>query len=74
MTAADEWLRRNFPWVPFERYADDVVIHCVSQQQAGVRVGSGTLQVEGLQVGVTSGEDPDRLLQGRPAPGWLKRA
>jgi group II intron reverse transcriptase/maturase len=33
--AFDEWMRRNFPQVPFERYADDVVIHCVSQQQAG---------------------------------------
>ena len=32
--AFDEWMRRNFPRVPFERYADDVVIHCVSQQQA----------------------------------------
>lgn len=32
--AFDEWMRRNFPCVPFERYADDVVIHCVSQQQA----------------------------------------
>ena len=33
--AFDEWMRRNFPQVPFERYADDVVIHCASQQQAG---------------------------------------
>ena len=32
--AFDEWMRRKFPRVPFERYADDVVIHCVSQQQA----------------------------------------
>jgi group II intron reverse transcriptase/maturase len=32
--AFDEWMRRNFLHVPFERYADDVVIHCVSQQQA----------------------------------------
>ena len=32
--AFDEWMRRNFPAVPFERYADDVVIHCVSRPQA----------------------------------------
>lgn len=32
--AFDEWMRRNYPQVPFERYADDVVIHCASQQQA----------------------------------------
>jgi group II intron reverse transcriptase/maturase len=32
--AFDEWMRRVFPAVPFERYADDVVIHCVSLAQA----------------------------------------
>jgi hypothetical protein len=32
--AFDEWMRRNLPRVPFERYADDVVIHCVSREQA----------------------------------------
>ena len=32
--AFDAWMARNFPDVPFERYADDAVVHCVSQQQA----------------------------------------
>jgi group II intron reverse transcriptase/maturase len=32
--AFDEWMRRTHPSVPFERYADDVVIHCVNQAQA----------------------------------------
>jgi RNA-directed DNA polymerase len=32
--AFDEWMRRNFPSVPFERYVDDVVVHCVSENQA----------------------------------------
>lgn len=32
--AFDEWLTRKFPSVAFERYADDAVIHCVSQRQA----------------------------------------
>jgi len=32
--AFDEWMRRKYPAVPFERYADDVVIHCVSLAQA----------------------------------------
>lgn len=32
--AFDEWMRRTFPRVPFERYADDVVIHCASLEQA----------------------------------------
>ena len=27
-------MRRKLPGVPFERFADDVVIHCASEQQA----------------------------------------
>lgn len=30
----DEWMSREYPDCPFERYADDVVIHCSSQQKA----------------------------------------
>ena len=30
----DMWMRRNHPSVPFERYADDVVCHCQSEDQA----------------------------------------
>jgi RNA-directed DNA polymerase len=32
--AFDVWMRRTYPTVPFERYADDAVIHCVSLSQA----------------------------------------
>ena len=32
--AFDAWMGREFPSVPFGRYADDVVIHCVSLAQA----------------------------------------
>jgi RNA-directed DNA polymerase len=28
------WMARTFPAVPFERYADDAVVHCVSERQA----------------------------------------
>ena len=27
-------MTRNFPGCPFERYADDVVVHCKSRRQA----------------------------------------
>jgi RNA-directed DNA polymerase len=30
----DAWMAREFPAVPFERFADDAVIHCVSERQA----------------------------------------
>jgi RNA-directed DNA polymerase len=32
--ALDAWMVREFPAVPFERFADDAVIHCVSERQA----------------------------------------
>ena len=28
------WMRRIFPGIPFERYADDVICHCCSEKQA----------------------------------------
>lgn len=31
----DTWMDKCYPDVPFERYADDVVIHCRSEAQAG---------------------------------------
>jgi RNA-directed DNA polymerase len=32
--AFDLWMARNYPDCPFERYADDGVVHCVSRRQA----------------------------------------
>jgi group II intron reverse transcriptase/maturase len=32
--AFDTWLGREFPGVVFERYADDIVIHCKSEEQS----------------------------------------
>jgi RNA-directed DNA polymerase len=32
--ALDAWLVREFPTVEFERYADDAVLHCVTERQA----------------------------------------
>lgn len=30
----DKWMERSFPEVKFERYADDIVIHCESREQS----------------------------------------
>ena len=30
----DMWMKRNFPQAPFERYADDEVVHCKSKEEA----------------------------------------
>lgn len=32
--AMDKWLSKHYPTIRFVRYADDVVIHCLTQQQA----------------------------------------
>jgi RNA-directed DNA polymerase len=32
--AFDSWLAREYPAVQFERYADDAIVHCVTQHQA----------------------------------------
>src|SRR4051794_40236631 len=32
--AFDDWMRRNHPSIPFERYADDVIVHAKSKAQA----------------------------------------
>lgn len=32
--AFDEWMRRKHPNCPFERYADDIVVHCSTEEQA----------------------------------------
>ena len=32
--AFDEWMRRNYSSIPFERYADDILVHCKSELQA----------------------------------------
>ena len=32
--AFDDWMRRNLPYVRFERFADDCLVHCQSLKQA----------------------------------------
>jgi len=32
--AFDSWMRRSYPSVQFERYADDAIVHCRSKRQA----------------------------------------
>src|SRR5207245_9372148 len=32
--AFDMWMAAQYPNIPFERYADDIVVHCVSKAQA----------------------------------------
>ena len=37
--AFDTWMKRQYPQIPFERYADDGICHCRSKAEAeGLRV------------------------------------
>lgn len=44
--AFDEWMKRNYPYCPFERYADDTVIHCKSEAQAKYILDKVKLRME----------------------------
>ena len=49
--AFDKWMDREHPGCPFERYADDVVVHCDTEQQAqqlcaGLAARLGSLGLE----------------------------
>jgi len=30
----DKWMERNYPSIGFERYSDDIIVHCISEKQA----------------------------------------
>ena len=62
--AFDRWMAKQNRQLPFERFADDAIVHCRTEQQAQeVRAGHSR-SLEGLWAGASSGEDEDRLLQG----------
>jgi RNA-directed DNA polymerase len=50
--AFDLWMAREFPGCPFERYADDAVVHCVTERQARQVLGelAERLATVGLQL------------------------
>jgi RNA-directed DNA polymerase len=58
--AFDLWLGREFPDAPFERYADDGVVHCVSLARAEEVLAALTVQME--QVGLELHPDKTRIV------------
>ena len=50
--AFDQWMAKHYPAIPFERYADDAVVHCATKRQADamvVAIGNRMAEV-GLQL------------------------
>lgn len=65
--AFDDWMRRNHPNIQFERYVDDVVIHCVSEKQAKYildvvrrRLGECGLELHPEKTQIVYCQDDDR--------------
>ena len=58
--AFDRWLAENFPGCPFERYADDAVVHCRTQRQACEMLAALTVRME--QVGLQLHPDKTRIV------------
>ena len=65
--AFDEWMRRNSPYVPFERYADDAIVHCKSEKQArwlkeaiGKRMAECKLELHPEKTKIVYCKDVDR--------------
>ncbi|GAA3084508.1 group II intron reverse transcriptase/maturase [Streptomyces olivoverticillatus] len=58
--AFDQFLAREFPSVDFERYADDAVVHCVTERQA--RQVWAALEVRMEEVGLRLHPDKTKLV------------
>jgi RNA-directed DNA polymerase len=58
--AFDAWMARNFPDVQFERYADDVICHCVSKRQAEAVLAAIAARME--EVGLKLHPDKTKIV------------
>ena len=65
--AFDEWMRRNHPAQPFERYADDAVVHCRTYAEAealkaalGQRLQDCGLELHPTKTRIVYCQDDDR--------------
>jgi RNA-directed DNA polymerase len=58
--AFDSWMVREFPGCPWERYADDAVVHCTSRAQAEVVLGRIAARMS--EVGLRLHPDKTRIV------------
>jgi RNA-directed DNA polymerase len=58
--AFDRWMAKQFPGCPFERYADDAVVHCKSEDEA--RVVFAALTERMAQVGLELHPEKTRVV------------
>ena len=65
--AFDDWMRRRYPEIPFERYADDVIVHCKTEVEAkelrtaiGERLGQCKLELHSEKTKIIYCKDDKR--------------
>ena len=58
--AFDTWMAKNFPSCPFERYADDAVVHCATKRQAEQVLDGISKRME--EVGLSLHPDKTRIV------------
>ena len=58
--AFDSWMVRNFPGCPFERYADDAIVHCTTRSQAEHVLGQIAARMS--EVGLRLHPDKTRIV------------
>jgi RNA-directed DNA polymerase len=63
--AFDAWMSRTFPAVPFERYADDAIVHCRNERHANKVLDAIRDRLAQCGLELHPVEDTDHLLQGR---------
>lgn len=71
--AFDHWMERHYPGMLFERYADDVVVHCRTEAEAStlkeaiaVRLNQCGLELHPDKTKVVYCQDANRIEQGHP--------
>ena len=65
--AFDGWLQRTYPHLPFERYADDAIVHCRTEAEAqevreamAARLQACRLELHPEKTKIVYGKDDDR--------------
>lgn len=58
--AFDEWMRRAYPNSPFERYVDDAIIHCSTEEEA--KVLREAISKRFAECGLELNEDKTRIV------------
>ena len=68
--AFDLWMKRNYPLNPFERYADDMVIHCRNREEAEHLLANIKSRLEECKLAVHPVKT--KIVYCRDGKRWLK--